>query len=414
MYILSEVREIAKSEGLSIKTVIREIKNGRASILRNVKRNIRPKVVGRKFRCKYNLNLGLSPKSSDITKEIQKLELAIKNGADTVMDLSVGRNCDETRRELLARCSIPFGTVPIYTMINDEDDIRKLSKNLILETIEKQCEEGVDFMTIHAGLLKKSIKYIRKRTVGVVSRGGSLILRYMSETGKENPFYEYFDEIVKILKKYRVAISIGDGLRPGCIADATDKAQLSELKVIGELNAYCRKNKVFTMIEGPGHVPINQIEKNVKIAIKYCNDAPLYFLGPLVSDIAIGWDDVCGAIGSAIAGYLGVSLLCAVGPTEHIGLPNKDDIRRECVIFHIVKHAVNIAKGFKDEFDRDKKLSIARKNFDWETQFLLSIDPEYAKKKFCELNKDMDRSCSMCGETFCAMRNTEKGLLSIR
>jgi phosphomethylpyrimidine synthase len=414
MYTLSEIRDISEAEGFSSDFIIREIKNGRATILRNLKRNIKPKIVGRKFKCKYNLNLGVSPQYSDISLEIKKLDLAIKNGADTIMDLSVGKNCDATRKELLLRCTLPFGTVPIYTMINDEEDIKKLSKNLILETIEKQCEEGVDFMTIHAGLLKKSIKYIKKRTLGVVSRGGSLIFRYIAETGKENPFYEYFDDIVKILKKYRVTISIGDGLRPGCIDDATDKAQLSELKVIGELNSYCRKNGVFTMIEGPGHIPINQIEKNVKIAIKWCNDAPLYFLGPLVSDIAIGWDDVCGAIGAAMAGYFGVSLLCAVGPTEHIGLPNDDDIKRECVVFNIVKHSINIAKGFKDEIERDKNLSIARKNFDWEKQFLLSIDPEYAREKFCKLNKNKEEFCSMCGEEFCAMRNTRKGLLSVK
>lgn len=408
MYLVTkeELLQISLSEDFSLKKVKEEIDNHRACVLRNIKRKIKPVVIGRVFKCKYNLNLGVSPLKSSVKCELKKLEVALKFGADTVMDLSVGKNRDKTRKILLENSPIPFGTVPIYTMVDDEEEIKKLNRNLIIETIEKHCQEGVDFMTIHAGFTRRSIGYIRKRVCGVVSRGGSMILRYMMETGKENPFYEYYDDIIKILKKYRVAISIGDGLRPGSVCDATDKAQLSELDVVANLNKRARENGVFTMIEGPGHVPINQIKKNVDIAIRKTSDAPLYFLGPLVSDIAIGYDHISGAIGSAIAGYFGVSLLCAVGPTEHIGLPTIEDIKEECVVFNLVKHSVNLAKGFKDELERNFKLSLARKNFDWDKQFDLSIDPEYARIRFKELNSIKDDYCSMCGKTFCAMRNS--------
>lgn len=408
-----DLRQISRIEEKSVDFITKELNSQKASVLKNIKRKINPVIVGRNFKCKYNLNLGISPQKSNLKNEIKKLEIAIRNGADTVMDLSVGTGRDETRKKLLELSPVPFGTVPIYTMIDNEEDIKKLSKNLILDTVEKQCEEGVDFMTIHAGLLRKSVEYVKNRLMGVVSRGGSLILRYMSLTGKENPFYENYDEIIKILKKYNVAISIGDGLRPGSIYDSTDKAQISELKVIGELNRYSRENGVHTMIEGPGHVPINQIEKNVKLAINYCNDAPLYFLGPLVTDIALGYDHINGAIGGAMAGYFGVSLLCAVGPSEHIGLPTIEDIKEECVVFNLVKHAVNISKGFKKDIERDNKMSEARKDFRWEDQFKLSINPEYARKRFCELNNSKVNYCSMCGEGFCAMKNSKKALSEV-
>lgn len=404
------LKQISKTEGFDTSFIKKEIDSGRATVLKNRKRKINPVIVGEKFKCKYNLNLGISPVKSGISEELKKLDIAISNGADTVMDLSVGKSCEETRQRLLKSSSVPFGTVPIYTMINDEDDIKKLSKNLILDTIEKQCEEGVDFMTIHSGLLRKNIPYIKKRLTGVVSRGGSLILRYMTENDKENPFYEYYDDIINILKKYDVAISIGDGLRPGSIYDATDEAQISELKTIGELNSYSRKNGVHTMIEGPGHIPLNQIKKNVELAKEYTSNAPLYFLGPLVTDIAMGYDHINGAIGGAVAGYLGVALICAVGPTEHIGLPTIDDIRLECVTFNLVKHSVNIAKGFNDEIDRDNKLSTFRKKFKWNEQIKHSIDPEYASKRFCELNNSNGNYCSMCGNSFCAIKNTNKAL----
>jgi phosphomethylpyrimidine synthase len=404
------LKQISKTECFDTSFIKKEIDSGRATILKNKKRKINPVIVGEKFKCKYNLNLGISPVKSGISEELKKLDIAISNGADTVMDLSVGKSCEETRQRLLKSSSIPFGTVPVYTMINDEEDIKKLSKNLILDTIEKQCEEGVDFMTIHSGLLRKSIPYIKKRLTGVVSRGGSLILRYMIENNRENPFYEYFDDIINVLKKYDVVISIGDGLRPGSIYDATDKAQISELKTIGELNSYSRKHGVHTMIEGPGHIPINQIKRNVDLAKKYTSNAPLYFLGPLITDIAMGYDHINGAIGGAVAGYLGVSLICAVGPSEHIGLPTIDDIRLECVTFNLVKHSVNIAKGFKDEIDRDNKLSSFRKKFKWNEQIKLSIDPEYASKRFCELNNSKGDYCSMCGNSFCAIKNTGKAL----
>ncbi len=407
-----EIALIAKSEKIAIDCVRNEIFHNRAAILKNLKRKIKPVAVGRRFRCKYNLNLGVSPDRSSIKSELKKLKIALSYGADTVMDLSVGTDKSITRKILLENSPIPFGTVPVYTMINSDDDIKKISKNLILETIEKQCEEGVDFMTIHAGFTRRSIKYVEKRLCGVVSRGGSILLRYMLETSKENPFYEYYDDIIKILNKYRVAISIGDGLRPGSIYDATDKAQLSELYVIAELNKRAREYGVFTMIEGPGHIPINEIKKNVDIAIKLTSDAPLYFLGPLVTDIAVGYDHINAAIGAAMAGYFGVSLLCAVGPTEHLGLPTVEDIKEECVVFKLVKHAVNIAKGFKDSFEIDKEMSIARKKFNWVKQFELSIDPEYSKKRYYQLNKKENRYCSMCGKQFCAMSNASKAFMS--
>jgi len=407
------LEQISKTEKIPLSVIKKEITNGRCAVLKNLKRNINPVAIGNKFRCKVNINIGLSPESKDIKQEIDKLNLIIKYGADTVMDLTPSVYSNTTRKELIKNCSIPFGTVPIYTMIESQKDIKKINKTFILDSIERQCEEGVDFMTLHSAFRRTHLKYVKKRLMPVVSRGGALIARYMSITGNENPFYEYFPEIMDILAKYSVAVSIGDGLRPGCLADATDKAQLAELYEMRELLKICRKKGVYAMVEGPGHIPLNEIEKNVAIARKATSDAPLYFLGPLVIDSAMGFDHINGAIGSAMAGYYGVSLLCAVSPSEHIGLPNLKDIKSTLEVFELVKRAVNVAKGFKDFKIREKEMSLARKNFDWLKQFELSIDPNFTEERFHELNGKKSKHCSMCGSKYCAIKNSIKAMETV-
>ncbi len=407
-YSKQDLKQISLREEINPKRLEEELDSGRCVVLKNKSRKIKPVAAGRAVKCKINVNIGVSgPKS--VKKELIKLKTAILYGADTVMDLSVGAETSKIRKFLIEKCPVPFGTVPVYSMVSKNGSV-DLSRNRILEEIENQASEGVDFMTIHSGLRASHLSFASKRVCKIVSRGGAVIAEYMAKTGKDNPFYEYFEDILKILKKYSVTISLGDGLRPGCCADASDEAQYLELSQLGLLRKICRKNGVQAMIEGPGHVPLNLIEENVVKAREETDDAPLYFLGPLPVDIAMGRDHIAAAIGSALAGFYGVSLLCAMTPAEHIGLPELADIREGTAVFKIAAEAVNLARGFQEQKKRNIEMSAARKNFDWEKQFALALDCSLAEQRHAKLNHEKEKFCSMCGENFCAMKRSKECL----
>ncbi|NLI10841.1 MAG: phosphomethylpyrimidine synthase ThiC [Elusimicrobia bacterium] len=397
-----ELKQISQKEELPFYELEKDLRTGKAVILKNSLRKIHPVAVGKRLRCKINVNLGVSGERINLKKEIKKLKAALEYGADTLMDLSLGRRAGEIRKALIKECFVPFGTVPIYSITQEKT--AGLSRSKILDEIERQALEGVDFMTLHCGLRKKHLEYARRRICPIVSRGGAIIAEHISKTGRENPFYEYFEDILKIVKKYSITVSLGDGLRPGACADANDKAQYSELYELGKLRKKCLDYGVFAMIEGPGHVPINLIEENVKKAEEICDGAPLYFLGPLTTDRAAGRDHISAAIGASLAGFHGVSLLCAVTPSEHLGIPDINDIKEAAAVFKIAAESVNLAKGFNSEREKNKEISEARKSFDWEKQFSLALDGKTAKRKYKLLNKNKDKFCSMCGKDFCAMR----------
>jgi len=400
----TEIKKAAKKENISPRLLLKEVASGRAVLPANVNhKKLVPIGIGRNLRVKVNINLGNSPQASCRDEEVIKAKRAISLGADTIMDLSTGPAADVIRRKVINVSTVPVGTVPIYEALKKAGSISRLSPALLIETIHKQAEDGVGFMTLHAGVLRKHIKYAGKRVCGIVSRGGSIIAGWMSAKNRENPLYEHFEKILKILRKYDVTASLGDGLRPGALADASDRAQFAELGVLGELVKVCRKNGVQVMVEGPGHVPINQIEMNVKKALKVCHDAPFYVLGPLVTDIALGYDHINAAIGAAIAARSGAAFLCGVTPSEHLSIPNLEDIQEGLVAFKIAAHAWDTARNMSD---RDLAMSIARRTFDWKKQVELSIFPEMAGRKISEKdNKSSDDFCSMCGKEFCAMRN---------
>lgn len=400
-----ELKLISSKEESPLPLIKEELYRGRAVILKNALRRISPVLVGRRFKCKVNVNLGTSPDKKNISKEIKKLFTAIEAGADTVMDLSVGADSFKTRARLIENCPLPLGTVPIYSL-PVKNGRAELSRRALLEEIERQADQGVDFMTLHSGLLRSHLPLAAKRTAGIVSRGGALIAQYMSETGRENPFYEYFDEILGILKKYSVAASLGDGLRPGCCADASDKAQYAELSVLGKLRKRCHDAGVGAMIEGPGHVPLNLIEENVRRAETETDGAPLYFLGPIIVDNAAGRDHIAGAMGAALAGFYGVSLLCAVTPAEHLGQPGLSDIKEGAAAFKIAAESVNLSRGFIQQVERNMEISRARFDFDWKKQFKLALDSGGAEKKYRLLNRREGKFCSMCGEDFCAIKRS--------
>jgi phosphomethylpyrimidine synthase len=323
------------------------------------------------------------------------------------MDLSTGGNLRKIRTAMLAACRVPLGTVPVYEMLASVKDPLKLTPDIILETVRGQAEQGVDFMTIHCGLLKRFLPMACRRLTRIVSRGGSITAKWMAHHDRENPFYTHFDKILDICREYDVSLSLGDGLRPGCLADASDKAQFAELKVLGELALRCRDKGVQVMIEGPGHVPLHQIRMNMEKEEKLCHGAPFYVLGPLVTDLGAGYDHITAAIGGALAGLYGASMLCYVTPREHLGLPDEEDVREGIIAFRIAAHAVDIAKNRPHARDRDDAMSKARYNFDWEKQFSLALDPEKARSRrqagFGKSGKKEDY-CTMCGPDFCAMR----------
>lgn len=410
--ITEEMQYVAAREELEPEFIRDEIARGRMIIPANINHvNLEPMAIGVGAKCKINANIGNSATTSNIDEELEKLHTAVHLGADTVMDLSTGGDLDEIRLSNINASPVPIGTVPIYEALYQVPRVEDLSIEVMLEVIEKQAQQGVDYMTIHAGVRREHVPYTHGRTTGIVSRGGSILAQWMEAHGKDNFLYEHFDAICEIFKKYDVSFSLGDGLRPGSLADANDKAQFAELDVLGELTLKAWKHDVQVMIEGPGHIPMHLVAMNVEREMRVCHEAPFYVLGPLVTDIAPGYDHITSSIGAALAGQAGAAMLCYVTPKEHLGLPNKDDVRQGVIAYKIAAHAADIARGRKGAQDRDDALSRARFNFEWEKQFALSLDPETARRMHDEeLPDDAFKSakfCSMCGPKFCSMRITQ-------
>ena len=407
--ITPEMNYVAQAEMLDPELVRSEIAAGKMIIPANIHHeNLLPMAIGREAKTKINANIGNSSLSSDICAELEKLQICLKYGADTVMDLSTGGDLDAIRSAIIANSTVPIGTVPMYQIIHDIKEVENLTANDILKTLEKQARQGVSYFTIHAGFLLKFMPLVAKRKMGIVSRGGSLTASWMMHHHKENPFYEAFDDILEICAAHDVALSLGDGLRPGCLYDATDEAQLSELRVLGELTLRAWEKNVQVMIEGPGHIPLNQIEYNMKIERELCHGAPFYVLGPLPTDIGAGYDHITSAIGGTMAAFYGASMLCYVTPKEHLGLPNANDVREGIVAHKIAAHAADVALGKARAIERDHAMSDARYAFDWNRQFELSLDPERAREMHDEsLPQESFKKaefCSMCGPKFCAYK----------
>jgi phosphomethylpyrimidine synthase len=407
--ITPEMETVAQDEKLAVGRIRDELAKGRLVIPANiVHANLHAVGIGIELRCKINANIGNSPLASNAQSELDKLDVALKYGADAVMDLSTGKGIDDIRLGMLKRCTAPLGTVPIYEIAEKVERIEDVTSYAILDVIEKQASQGVDFMTIHCGLLKNMLPLASRRLTGIVSRGGAIIAKWMSHHTKENPFYTHFDEILEIARGYDVTLSLGDGLRPGSLADASDAAQFAELEVLGELTRRAWARDVQVMVEGPGHVPFDQIEYNVKRQIELCNGAPFYVLGPIVTDIAAGYDHIASAIGGTMAAVSGAAMLCYVTPREHLGLPGADDVRAGVIAHRIAAHAADVARGRPRARERDDAMSKARSAFDWEKQFQLALDGGRAKEYRAEAlacssdgNEDY---CTMCGPKFCAMK----------
>lgn len=411
----AEMKAVALEENVALADVVAALANGTAVIPRNIRhKNCRAVGVGRMFKTKINANLGRSITHSGRGDELDKLEIALKAGADFVMDLSVGEDVKAIRRGMLAASPKPLGTVPVYETISRlKGDIPHMDPSLLLDVIREQAEEGVDFMTLHAGLLKKHIPAAMKRKMGIVSRGGAIMAEWMMENNAENPLYTRWDEVMDILVAYDVTVSLGDGMRPGCLADASDAAQFGELDVLGELVERCRERGVQVMVEGPGHVPFNQIRENMEREQRVCGGAPFYVLGPVVTDIAPGYDHITSAIGATAAATYGASLLCYVTPAEHLGLPDADEVHRGCIAYKIAAHAADVARALPGARDRDDAISDARAAFDWDRQFALALDPEFARARWLKTRagaevRHCDDHCSMCGKEFCAVRTSER------
>jgi len=411
--VTEEMRYVAVREKLSPELVRDEIAAGRMIIPANINHpELEPMCIGVASLCKINANIGNSAVTSNIDEELRKLHTAVHYGADTAMDLSTGGDIPEIRNAILRHSPVPIGTVPIYEAVTRVKRIEDLSADLMLEVIHEQAEQGVDYMTIHAGVLVQYLPLISKRITGIVSRGGAILAQWMAHHHKQNFLYERFDDICKIFQKYDVSFSLGDGLRPGCIADASDEAQFAELRTLGELTSKAWKYDVQVMIEGPGHVPMDKIKEQVDKEVEWCFGAPFYTLGPLVTDIAPGYDHITSAIGAAMIGWHGASMLCYVTPKEHLGLPNEKDVKDGIIAYKIAAHAADVARGRPGARDRDDALSYARYTFDWEKQFALSLDPETARSMHDEtLPDDYYKGaafCSMCGPKFCSMNYSSK------
>ena len=411
--ITEEMRFISIRENVSPDFVRDEVARGRAIIPANINHTeLEPMIIGRNFLVKINANIGNSALASSIEEEVDKLKWATKWGADTVMDLSTGKNIHETREWILRNSPVPIGTVPIYQALEKvKGKAENLNIDIFLETLIEQAEQGVDYFTIHAGVLLRYVPMTAKRTTGIVSRGGSILAKWCLAHHKENFLYTHFDDICEIMKKYDISFSLGDGLRPGCIADANDEAQFSELNTLGELTQRAWKHDVQVMIEGPGHVPMHLIKENMDRQLEICHEAPFYTLGPLVTDIAPGYDHITSGIGAAMIGWFGTAMLCYVTPKEHLGLPNRDDVKTGVITYKIAAHAADLAKGHPGAQERDNLLSKARFEFRWKDQFALSLDPETAESFHDEiLPQDRMKEahfCSMCGPHFCSMKITQ-------
>src|SRR5712672_1801541 len=411
--ITDEMRYIAHREKLPPELVRDEVARGRMIIPANINHpELEPMAIGVASLCKINANIGNSAITSNVDEELKKLHTAVHYGADTVMDLSTGGGIREIREAILRHSPVPIGTVPIYEAVSRVKRIEDLNIDLMLEVIEEQAQQGVDYMTIHAGVLIQYIPLVAKRITGIVSRGGAILAQWMAHHHKQNFLYERFDDITKIMKKYDVSYSLGDGLRPGCIADASDEAQFSELRTLGELTTKAWEHDVQVMIEGPGHVPLDKIKEQVDKEVEWCHSAPFYTLGPLVTDIAPGYDHITSAIGAAMIGWHGASMLCYVTPKEHLGLPNEKDVKDGIIAYKIAAHAADIARHRPGAQDRDNALSYARYTFDWDKQFALSLDPDTARSMHDETLADdyykEAKFCSMCGPKFCSMNYSQK------
>ncbi|QWU47724.1 MULTISPECIES: phosphomethylpyrimidine synthase ThiC [Bacillus] len=408
--ITSEMEYVAIREGVEPEFVRKEIAEGRAILPANINHpEAEPMIIGRNFHVKVNANIGNSAVSSSIAEEVEKMTWATRWGADTIMDLSTGKNIHTTREWIIRNAPVPVGTVPIYQALEKVNGIAEdLTWEVYRDTLIEQAEQGVDYFTIHAGVLLRYIPITAKRMTGIVSRGGSIMAQWCLFHHKENFLYTHFEEICEIMKQYDVSFSLGDGLRPGSIADANDEAQFSELETLGELTKIAWKHDVQVMIEGPGHVPMHLIKENMEKELDICQGAPFYTLGPLTTDIAPGYDHITSAIGAAMIGWFGTAMLCYVTPKEHLGLPNKDDVREGVITYKIAAHAADLAKGHKTAHQRDDALSKARFEFRWRDQFNLSLDPERAMEYHDETlpaeGAKTAHFCSMCGPKFCSMR----------
>lgn len=403
----------AREERLAPETVRDAVARGHAVIPANPAHpGLRPQAVGRLFRTKVNANIGFSPERSSRPEELAKLTAALDGGADCLMDLSVGADACAQRRDMLARCPVPFGTVPMYEALSRSGgDIARMDTELFLTVIREQAEQGVDFMTLHAGLLRAHIPLAMKRVLGIVSRGGAILAEWMVKHNRENPLLTAWDDVLAICRAHDVTVSLGDGLRPGCLADASDAAQFAELDTLGELVQRCRAAGVQVMVEGPGHVPFNQIQMNMEREQTVCDNAPFYVLGPVVTDIAPGYDHITSCIGATAAAYYGASLICYVTAAEHLGLPTADEVRVGVVTSRIAAHAADVARGLPGARDRDDQLARARAEFDWEAQFRLALDGPTARARYqqtCVTGPEDSDHCSMCGRDFCAVRTSRR------
>ncbi len=409
-----EMEYVARREDLDAELVRAEVARGRMVIPANtvhLQKRLEPMAIGVAAACKINANIGNSAVTSKIDDELEKLHTAVHLGADTVMDLSTGGDIDAIRQAIIDASPVPIGTVPIYQIIQQVKAPEDITPRMALDMVEHQAKQGVDYMTIHAGVLLQYVPLTANRVTGIVSRGGSLMAAWMIARQAENFWYTHFDELCEIMRAYDVTFSLGDGLRPGCLADANDRAQFAELKTLGELTLKAWQHGCQVMIEGPGHIPMHLVRMNVEKERELCHDAPFYVLGPLVTDVAPGYDHITSAIGAALAAEAGAAMLCYVTPKEHLGLPDKDDVRQGVIAYKIAAHAGDIARGRKNARQRDDELSKARFEFDWERQFELSLDPETARAMHDEtLPQEVFKSakfCSMCGPKFCSMRITQ-------
>jgi phosphomethylpyrimidine synthase len=413
--ITDEMREVAKAEGLHAEQFADDLAKGLSVITRTNSHDIRPLGIGKGLRIKVNANIGTSRDRVSYEEELKKLDVLVRYGADAVMDLSTGGAIRDLRRALMERSSVPIGTVPIYEAVvrtvESRGRIAEMTADALFEVIEDHARDGVDFVTVHCGVTRRAIERLRddRRILDVVSRGGAFLLEWMIYNDRENPLYEQFDRLLEIAKRYDLTLSLGDGFRPGCLADATDRSQLEELITLGELRDKALAEGVQAIIEGPGHVPLGQVELNIRMQKEICKGAPFYVLGPLVTDIAVGYDHIAAAIGGAIAGAAGADFLCYVTPAEHIRLPSIDDVREGVIASRIAAHAADIARGIPGAIEKDRMMAHSRKGLDWEGQIALSFDPDRERQWRSQVPPSVEDVCSMCGE-FCAIKTVERAL----
>ena len=411
--ITKEMKIVAEKEHRSEEEIRQWVAEGKVAIPANINHKcLDPTGIGSMLRTKINVNLGVSKDVENLDEELEKVNHAVKLGGDAIMDLSTHGDTKIFRRKLTSECPAMIGTVPIYdSVIYHQKDLGQLTAEDFLEVIRAHGEDGVDFVTLHCGLTRRTVEQLKRfgRTTNIVSRGGSLVFAWMSMTGNENPFYEYYDEILDICREYDITISLGDGARPGCLADAGDLLQIEELVRLGELTQRAWDKDVQVMVEGPGHVPLNEVRANMEIQQSLCKGAPFYVLGPLVTDIAPGYDHITAAIGGAVAAMSGAAFLCYVTPAEHLALPNADDVKQGIMASKIAAHAADIAKGIPGARDADDRMGMARRELDWDAMFKEAMDPEHAKAVRDDRSPEVEETCSMCGK-FCAVRSMNKAL----